>query len=65
LSFDPVETTMTEREEWDDINEHVQEQWRTETTPFDRVYEVLETTREGKSAAAIAERALVSEPIAR
>jgi DNA-binding transcriptional ArsR family regulator len=65
LSFDPVETTMTEREEWDDINEHVQEQWRTETTPFERVYEVLETTREGKSAAAIAERALVSEPTAR
>lgn len=50
---------------WDDINDHVREEWRAETTPFERVYEVLEGTREGQSAAAIAERALVSEPTAR
>ena len=56
---------MTEQEEWDDVNEHVREQWTDETTPFERVYEVVETTREGASAATIAERALVSEPTAR
>ncbi len=56
---------MTEQEEWDDINEYVEEQWKAETTPFERVYEVLETTHEGESAAVIAERALVSEPTAR
>ena len=39
---------MTEQEEWDDINEHVREQWTDETTPFKRVYEVVETTREGR-----------------
>jgi DNA-binding transcriptional ArsR family regulator len=56
---------MTAQEEWNDINEHIEEQWTTETTPFERVYEVLETTHEGESAATIAERALVSEPTAR
>lgn len=52
-------------ERWDDINEHVEEEWKAETTPFERVYEVVEQTREGHSAADIAERALVSEPTAR
>jgi DNA-binding transcriptional ArsR family regulator len=56
---------MPGQEEWDDINEHVEEQWTDETTPFERVYEVIETTHEGQSAATIAERALVSEPTAR
>lgn len=48
-----------------DVNERVRSEWREETTPFERVYEVLETTHEGQSAAEIAERALVSEPTAR
>jgi len=52
-------------DEWDDINEYVREEWKEETTPFERVHEVIETTREGQSAAEIAERALVSEPTAR
>ncbi|WP_435197140.1 winged helix-turn-helix domain-containing protein [Natronomonas sp. EA1] len=52
-------------ETWDDINERVAEEWTAETTPFERVYEVLEGTHEGASAAEIAERALVSEPTAR
>jgi DNA-binding transcriptional ArsR family regulator len=52
-------------ERWDDINEHVEEEWKAETTPFERVYEVVEQTREGHSAAELAERALVSEPTAR
>ncbi|PSP87556.1 transcriptional regulator [Halobacteriales archaeon QS_4_69_34] len=56
---------MTKQEEWEDLNKHVQAQWTDETTPFERVYEVVETTREGASAATIAERALVSEPTAR
>lgn len=49
----------------DDVNERVREEWKAETTPFERVYEVLEGTHEGDSVAEIAERALVSEPTAR
>jgi predicted ArsR family transcriptional regulator len=56
---------MADDETWDDINERVAEEWRAETTPFERVYEVLEGTHEGQSAAEIADRALVSEPTAR
>jgi predicted ArsR family transcriptional regulator len=52
-------------EEWDDINEHARAEWRAETTPFERVHEVVEQTREAQSAAEIADRALVSEPTAR
>lgn len=50
---------------WDDLNEHVKAEWKADTTPFERVYEVVEQTHEGQSAAEIAERALVSEPTAR
>lgn len=56
---------MTGDDAWDDINERVKEEWKAETTPFERVYEVLEQTHTGGSAAEIAERALVSEPTAR
>lgn len=52
-------------ETWDDINDHVRSEWKAETTPFERVYEVVEQTHDGQSAADIAERALVSEPTAR
>ncbi|WP_312911818.1 winged helix-turn-helix domain-containing protein [Natronosalvus caseinilyticus] len=55
---------MTE-DTWDDINEHVEAEWKAETTPFERVYEIVEQTHDGQSAAEIAERALVSEPTAR
>lgn len=50
---------------WDDVNEHVEAEWKAETTPFERVYEIVEQTHDGQSAAEIAERALVSEPTAR
>ena len=50
---------------WDDINEKVEAEWKDETTPFERVYEIVEQTHEGQSAAEIADRALVSEPTAR
>ena len=50
---------------WDDINEHVKAEWKDDTTPFERVYEIIEQTHEGQSAAEIADRALVSEPTAR
>jgi DNA-binding transcriptional ArsR family regulator len=56
---------MTHGEAWDDINDRVRSEWKDETTPFERVYEVLEQTHDGHSAADIAERALVSEPTAR
>jgi predicted ArsR family transcriptional regulator len=52
-------------ETWDDINDHVKAEWKEDTTPFERVYEVIEQTHEGQSAAEIADRALVSEPTAR
>lgn len=52
-------------ESCDDINEHVRAEWKAETTPFERVYEIVEQTHEGQSAAEIADRALVSEPTAR
>lgn len=52
-------------DKWDDINDHVRAEWKAETTPFERVYEVVEQTHDGQSAAEIAERALVSEPTAR
>ena len=54
---------MTEK--WDDINEQVKVDWKDDTTPFERVYEVVEQTHDGQSAAEIGERALVSEPTAR
>ena len=56
---------MTTDETWDDINEQARKEWKSETTPFERIYETLEQTHEGESAAEIAERALVSEPTAR
>ena len=50
---------------WDDINEQVKAEWREDTTPFERVYEIVEQTHDGQSAAEVADRALVSEPTAR
>ncbi|WP_135855134.1 winged helix-turn-helix domain-containing protein [Halorussus salinus] len=52
-------------ETWDDINEQVKADWKNDTTPFERVYEIIEQTHDGQSAAEIAGRALVSEPTAR
>ena len=52
-------------ETWDDVNKQVKADWKDNTTPFERVYEIIEQTHEGQSAAEIADRALVSEPTAR
>ena len=52
-------------ETWDDVNEQVKEEWKEDTAPFERVYETVEQTHDGQSAAEIADRALVSEPTAR
>ncbi|SIS21416.1 DUF7342 family protein [Natronorubrum thiooxidans] len=57
---------MTGYEHWDgNVNEAVMEEWVAETTPFDRVREVLLTTTSFQYASAITERAHVSEPSAR
>lgn len=48
-----------------DINEAVIEEWTAETTPFERVREVLLATTTPAYAKAIADRAHVSEPTAR
>jgi hypothetical protein len=44
---------MTEDESWEDVNERVRAEWKTKTTPFERVYEVVEQTPDGQSAATI------------
>lgn len=57
---------MTEYDGWeDDVNEAVTEEWVAETTPFDRVKEVLLATTSYHYARSIAEQAHVSEPSAR
>lgn len=48
-----------------EVNEAVADEWVAETTPFERVHEVLRTTVEPSTAAELAERARVSEPTAR
>jgi DNA-binding transcriptional ArsR family regulator len=48
-----------------DLNEAVVEEWIDETTPFERVREVLLSTTEPQYAKELAERARVSEPTAR
>jgi DNA-binding transcriptional ArsR family regulator len=48
-----------------DINEAVVEEWKSKTTPFERVREVLLSTTTPQYAKEIAERARVSEPTAR
>lgn len=48
-----------------DVNERVTAEWVEETTPFERVKEVLLSTTAPQYAGEIAERARVSEPSAR
>ena len=51
---------------WDgDINEAVVEEWKSETTPFERVQEIIQSTSTAQYASEIGERARVSEPTAR
>lgn len=51
---------------WDgDINEDVVEEWKSETTPFERVQEIIQSTSSAQYASEIGERARVSEPTAR
>lgn len=57
---------MTEYDGWEnDVNEAVTEEWVAETTPFERVREVLLATTSYQYARSVAERARVSEPSAR
>ncbi|WP_276299891.1 DUF7342 family protein [Halorussus lipolyticus] len=48
-----------------DVNEAAVEEWVEETTPFERVKDVLDTTTDPQFAKEIAERARISEPTAR
>ena len=48
-----------------DINETVVQEWKAETTPFERVQEVLQSTYSPQYAREIGERARVSEPTTR
>jgi predicted ArsR family transcriptional regulator len=48
-----------------DVNEHVTEEWKADTSPGERVRTVMKRTYEPQSVATIAERALTSETTAR
>ncbi|MFW5900473.1 MAG: winged helix-turn-helix domain-containing protein [Halodesulfurarchaeum sp.] len=48
-----------------DINDVVVEEWIEETTPFERVYEIIRTTYDPISASQVADRARVSPTTAR
>lgn len=48
-----------------DVNERVTEEWKSETTPGERVRTVMKRTYDPQSVATIAERALTSETTAR
>ena len=60
----PDDTKLTDP--WEgDVNEAVVEEWKAETTAFDRVTTVVDSTSEPMFAKEIAERAAVAEPTAR
>lgn len=48
-----------------DVNEAAIEEWKAETTAFDRIVSFVDTTTEPKFAREIADRAAVAEPTAR
>jgi DNA-binding MarR family transcriptional regulator len=48
-----------------DVNDVVEEEWIEETTPFERVYEIIRTTYNPASAGEIADRGRVSATTAR
>lgn len=48
-----------------DVNDIVVEEWAEETTPFERVYQIIRRTYDPQSATHIAERARVSSTTAR
>ena len=50
---------------FEDLNERVKEDWKRDTTPFDRVRSVMRKAYEPMSAATVAEKALTSEQTAR
>ena len=50
---------------FEDVNKRVKEDWKADTTPFDRVRSVMRTSYEPLSAATIAKKALTSEQTAR
>lgn len=50
---------------FEDVNERAKEDWKRETSPFDRVRSVMRTAYEPMSAATVAEKALTSEQTAR
>lgn len=57
---------MDSSRHWEgDVNDVAVEEWKAETTPFERVETVLRATTDFQYAGEIAERARVSEPSAR
>ncbi|MDB9302782.1 ArsR family transcriptional regulator, partial [Halorubrum ezzemoulense] len=59
-------TTDAPHEPWEgDVNEAAIEEWKADTTTFDRVRHISDVTTEPQTVSTIAERAQVSEPTAR
>ena len=59
-------TPDASHELWEgDVNEAAIEEWKADTTTFDRIRHVSDVTTEPQAASTIAERAQVSEPTAR
>ncbi|WP_241897934.1 ArsR family transcriptional regulator [Halorubrum sp. C191] len=59
-------TTDAPHDLWEgDVNEAAIEEWKADTTTFDRIRHVSDVTTEPQAASTIAERAQVSEPTAR
>lgn len=50
---------------FEDVNERAKEDWKRDTSPFDRVRSVMRTAHEPMTAATVAEKALTSEQTAR
>lgn len=65
MSEDSPSSRDTGSESGGGVNETVVEEWVKETTPFDRVYEIVRRTYEPQSADRIADRARVSSTTAR
>ena len=57
---------MTDADHWEgDVNEAAVEDWKADTTTFERVRQIIDVTTEPQSASEIADRARVSDPTAR
>lgn len=60
-----IDSFDVDPDEFDDVNEWAEEEWKASTTAAERVQTVLQQTTEPQTASEIADRARVSTPAAR